>query len=152
NSVSSAVRDLPLATTTTASRQLEADEGLPPVKPLQPVAADFVDQIVQTAMGTAAAPAPIANFEGQSANDSGCGCIPPDPTGAVGPSQYVQMVNSTFSVFAKNGTRLSGPTQINALFQSLPDTSRCHIDNNGDPVVVYDQLADRWVLTQFAIG
>ncbi len=38
------------------------------------------------------------------------------------------------------------------MFQSLPATSRCHIDNNGDPVVVYDELADRWVLTQFAIG
>jgi Carboxypeptidase regulatory-like domain len=150
NAVSSPVRDLPLATT--VSGEVEADQGLPPVKTLPPVPTDFVDKIVQTVMGTLAAPAPIANFEGQSANDSGCGCIPPDTTGAVGPNQYVQMVNSTFSVYAKNGTRLSGPTQINALFQSLPDTSRCHIDNSGDPIVVYDQLADRWVITQFAVG
>jgi Carboxypeptidase regulatory-like domain len=150
NAVSPAVRDLPPALPTTQV----ADRDLPPVKPVQPVATNFVDQAVQTAMPAAAtaAPTPIANFEGQSANDSGCGCIPPDTTGAVGPTQYVQMVNSTFSVYAKNGTRVSGPTQINALFQSLPDTSRCHIDNSGDPIVVYDQLADRWVITQFAVG
>jgi hypothetical protein len=150
NGVSKAVRDLPRAATSTG--QIEADNGLPSVKPLQPVPTNFVDQIVQTAMGTLAAPAPIANFEGQSTNDSGCGCIPPDTTGAVGPTQYVQMVNSVFSVYGKNGTRLSGPTQINALFQSLPDTSRCKIDNSGDPIVIYDQLADRWVVTQFAVG
>jgi len=149
NGVSSAARDLPVAPLAAPE---PGDKDLPPVKPIQPVPADFVDKIVQTAMGAAAAPAPIASFEGQSANDSGCGCIPPDTTGAVGPTQYVQMVNSTFSVYAKNGTKLSGPTQINALFQSLPDTSRCHIDNSGDPIVVYDQLADRWVVTQFAVG
>ncbi len=150
NAVSPAVRDLPLALPET---QL-GDRDLPPVKPVQPVATNFVDQALQTAMPAAAtaAPTPIANFEGQSANDSGCGCIPPDTTGAVGPTQYVQMVNSTFSVYAKNGLKVSGPTQINALFQSLPDTSRCHIDNSGDPIVVYDQLADRWVITQFAVG
>jgi hypothetical protein len=63
------------------------------------------------------------------------------------------MVNSVFSVYQKSsGTRLSGPTQINSLFQTLPSTSRCHIDNNGDPIVVYDQLADRWLVSQFAVG
>jgi hypothetical protein len=154
NAVSTAVRDLPLAPPTQARVETE----LPSVKPLQPVPSSFVDKIVQTALAQtkqgvlAAMPSPIANFEGQSANDSGCGCIPPDPTGAVGPSQYVQMVNSTFSVYDKAGTRLSGPTQINSLFQTLPATSRCHIDNSGDPIVVYDQLADRWVVTQFAVG
>ncbi len=149
NGVSAAVRDLPK---TAPAGPAELGDILPPIKPSRPVPAGFVDRVVQQSLGILAMPSPIANFEGQSANDSGCGCIPPDPNGAVGPSQYVQMVNSTFSVYAKDGTRLSGPTQINALFQSLPDTARCHIDNNGDPVVLYDQLADRWVLSQFAIG
>jgi len=154
NALSPAVRDLPRALPTTEL----ADRELPPVKPVQPVPSGFVDKVVQTALAQtkqgvlAAMPSPIANFEGQSANDSGCGCIPPDPNGAVGPTQYVQMVNSVFSVYSKNGTRLSGPTQINSLFQTLPDTSRCHIDNNGDPIVVYDQLADRWLVSQFAVG
>ncbi|HWY51859.1 MAG TPA: carboxypeptidase-like regulatory domain-containing protein [Chthoniobacterales bacterium] len=148
NAVSPPVRDLPRALPKT---QL-ADRELPPVKPNHPVPTNFVDKMVQAALSTAVMPSPMANFEGQSANDSGCGCIPPDPNGAVGPTQYVQMVNSVFSVYSKNGTRLSGPTQINSLFQTLPDTSRCHIDNNGDPIVVYDQLADRWLVSQFAVG
>src|SRR5207253_5774876 len=95
--------------------------------------------------------------EGQSSVDSGggsaagCLCLPPDTNGAVGPTQYVQMVNSVFSVYDKAGTRLSGPTQINALFSALPADSRCRATNDGDPVVVYDQLADRWLLSQFAV-
>ena len=148
NGVSQAVRDLPKAA---IAGPTEVADTLPPVKPTHPVPTNFVDQVLQTAMAAAAAPAPMANFEGQSANDSGCGCTPPDPNGAVGPTQYVQMVNSTFSVYAKNGTRLSGPTQINSLFSTLPSTSLCSADNNGDPIVVYDQLADRWILSQFAV-
>jgi Carboxypeptidase regulatory-like domain len=155
NGVSSAVRDMPLAVPT-GEREIEAD--LLRVKPNVQVPAGFVDPAVQTIPGALAAPTPMANFEGQSSVDSGgsaagCLCTPPDPNGAVGPTQYVQMVNSVFSVYQKtSGTRLSGPTQINSLFQNLPADSRCRIDNNGDPVVVYDQLADRWLVSQFAVG
>src|SRR4029077_13083352 len=62
NAVSSAVRDLPLAGPI-ASR---VENELGPVKPVHPVATNFVDQVVQTAMPAAAtaAPTPIANFEG----------------------------------------------------------------------------------------
>src|SRR3984893_2765179 len=154
NGVSLAVRDLPTGVPT---RPREVEHGLLRVKPNRPVPAGFVDQAVQKAVqnalkaATAMMPSPMANFEGQSANDSACGCIPPDPNGAVGPTQYVQMVNSSFSVYDKAGTRLSGPTQINSLFSVLPATSRCRVTNDGDPVVVYDQLADRWLLSQFAV-
>src|SRR6202011_2946318 len=112
--------------------------------------AGFVDPVAQIVAAALAMPAPMANFEGQSASDSGCGCIPPDPNGAVGPTQYVQMVNSVFSVYSKTGTRLTGPTQINTLFSGLTGTA-CANNNNGDPVVVYDRIADRWILTQFAV-
>ncbi len=158
NGVSSAVRDLPKVNPLSAPAETEHDLLLR-VKPTHPVPTGFVDQAVQTSLAAVATiPAANGTFEGQSSVDSaggsaaGCICTPPDPNGAIGPTQYVQMVNSVVSVYDRAGTRLSGPTQINALFQSLPATSRCHIDNNGDPVVVYDQLADRWVLTQFAIG
>jgi hypothetical protein len=155
NGVSPAVRDLPRALPTTQRVEIE----LPPIRPSQPVPSGFVDPARQNSAAALAMPTPIATFEGQSSVDSaggsaaGCICTPPDPNGAVGPTQYVQMVNSVFSVYQKtSGVRLSGPTQINSLFQSLPDTSRCRIDNNGDPVVVYDQLADRWLVSQFAVG
>ncbi|HEV2045363.1 MAG TPA: carboxypeptidase-like regulatory domain-containing protein [Chthoniobacterales bacterium] len=159
NGVSLAVRDLPTGVPT-GPREIE--HGLLRVKPNRPVPAGFVDkavqQAVQPSLGVlAAAPAPMANFEGQSSVDSGggsaagCLCVPPDTNGAVGPTQYVQMVNTVFSVYDKAGTRLSGPTAINALFSALPASSRCRATNDGDPVVVYDQLADRWLLSQFAV-
>ncbi len=95
-------------------------------------------------------PATNVSFEGMNQAEGCGGCLPPDTTGAVGPTQYVQMVNSAFSVYAKDGTRLSGPTNINQLFQGFPSGNVCRETNNGDPVVVYDQLADRWLLSQFA--
>src|SRR5437016_5566710 len=71
---------------------------------------------------------------------------------AIGPNHYVEMVNSSFAVYSKTGTKLSGPTDINSLFQGLPATAPCRLYNDGDPVVVYDHLADRWVLSQFAVN
>jgi hypothetical protein len=162
NGVSAAARDLPTGVPT-GPREIE--HGLLRVKPNRPVPAGFVDRAIQSAMQSVAQnlpallamPAPMANFEGQGSVDSGggsaagCLCLPPDTNGAVGPTQYVQMVNTVFSVYDKAGTRLSGPTPINALFSALPASSRCRATNDGDPVVVYDQLADRWLLSQFAV-
>jgi hypothetical protein len=156
NGVSKAMRDLPKVNPLSAPA--EAEHDLLRVKPTQPVPAGFVDQAVQSAApAVATIPAPNGTFEGQSSVDSaggsaaGCICTPPDPNGAIGPTQYVQMVNSVVSVYNRAGTRLSGPTQINSIFSTLPATSLCSADNNGDPIVVYDQLADRWLISQFAV-
>ena len=152
NGVSSALRDLPLAGPTP---ERDVEDHLLRVKPTHPVPPGFVDAAAQVLPAAAAAPTPNGTFEGQTSVDSaggsatGCLCTPPDTNGAAGPNQYVQMVNSVFSVYDKSGTRLAGPTQINALWENLPGT--CKDNNQGDPVVVYDQLADRWVVTQFAV-
>jgi hypothetical protein len=92
------------------------------------------------------APSPLLTFAG-TGNPVGCGgCSPPDPVGDVGPHQYVQMVNSTkVAIYDKSGTLVVGPVNLSTLFTSGGWTS-----NAGDPVVVYDPLADRWVLAQFA--
>jgi hypothetical protein len=127
----------------------EIEEELRRVRPNRPVPADFVDGAVQTSPGALTIPGPSGTFEGINQADGCGGCIPPDTNGAVGRTQYVQMVNSAFSVYSKSGTQLSGPTAINALFAGLPGA--CKDNNNGDPVVVYDQLADRWLLSQFAV-
>ena len=145
---SPSVRDLPAAPVTTRDFEHE----LPPVKQVRAIPDGFVDSVVQTSVSAtaAAAPAPIASFEGMTQAEGCGGCIPPDPNGAVGPNQYVHMVNSAFSVYSKSGARLSGPTPINKLFESFGPGNVCHDTNNGDPIVVYDQLADRWLLSQFA--
>jgi hypothetical protein len=90
-------------------------------------------------------PGPLIQFAGLNAVASGCTCLPPDTNGAVGPDQFVQMVNSAFAVYSKTGSLRSGPTQINSLWSA--ETGACHDNNNGDPVVIYDQLADRWLLS-----
>lgn len=58
-------------------------------------------------------------------------------------------MNTQLAVYDKAGTRLYGPVKGNTLFQSLGGTCASH--NDGDPLVQYDILADRWVLTQFAV-
>lgn len=152
NAVSAAVREMPLAVAPKDSD--EPEHALLRVKPDRPVPTGFVDPALQTLAAVAAAPAPNITFEGQSSVDSGgspagCICTPPDTNGAVGPTQYVQMVNSVMSVYDKGGARLTGPTQINAMWANMP--GQCRDNNNGDPVVVYDQLADRWLISQFAV-
>lgn len=76
---------------------------------------------------------------------------PPDTNGAVGTTQYVQTVNTALAVFDKStGAVIYGPVPINTLFQ--PMGGRCASDNDGDPVVVFDKLAKRWVISQFAVS
>jgi hypothetical protein len=77
------------------------------------------------------------------------GWSPPDTVGDVGPNHYIQMVNISFAIYDKSGTLLAGPSPINALWAGFGGA--CEANNNGDPIVRYDHLADRWMLTQFAI-
>jgi hypothetical protein len=75
---------------------------------------------------------------------------PPDTTGAVGATQHVQWVNTSFAVFDKStGAAVYGPVSGNTLFTGFGGA--CETSNDGDPVVQYDKLANRWVLMQFAV-
>jgi hypothetical protein len=85
---------------------------------------------------------------------------PPDTNGSVGRTQYVQWVNKGFAVFDKNnGALLSGYTQNGVFTPAAVDGSalwkgfgkRCEFTNDGDPIVIYDKQADRWLMTQFSI-
>ena len=67
--------------------------------------------------------------------------------GDVGPNHYVEMVNLVYAVYDKQGNRLVGPTPIGELWAGFPVTD-CQ-DLSGDPVVLYDQTMDRWLLSQF---
>jgi len=108
------------------------------------------DALAQFRIGPSAAertPAFTLSFDGIGAT----GAVPPDPIGDVGPSHYVQMVNTEFAIFDKSGGLLAGPTDINLLFAGLGAGNQCVLNNDGDPVVLYDRLADRWLLSQFAV-
>ncbi len=108
------------------------------------------DPVVQRSAGAAGLPAmpnPLANWEGMGFSDLGTGA-PPDTNGEVGPNHYVQMVNSSIAIWDKQGTLLVYPFNINEMWSNYP-TEPCAMYNEGDPVVLYDQLADRWLLSQF---
>lgn len=104
-------------------------------------------------LGIQAAPSlsPLSTFEGLSNQDNfnllGGRVNPPDPVGDVGPNHYVEMINLAVAVYDKQGNVLMGPIKIGDLWAgfSVPD---CAL-NAGDPIVVYDQLVDRWILSQF---
>ena len=73
---------------------------------------------------------------------------PADTTMAVGPNHVLQWVNLSFQVFDKSGASLAGPFDGNTLFTDLGGD--CAAINGGDIIVMYDQLADRWFLSQLA--
>jgi hypothetical protein len=93
-------------------------------------------------------PGPLLTFEGGAAAQF-CACAPPDSDGDVGPNHYVEAINNAFAVFDKSGTMLAGPTSYDSLFAPLTGTP-CQNENSGDPFVMYDQIADRWVISDFA--
>ncbi len=113
------------------------------------------DAAVQSTTGRSAAsidiPSPTVNFEGLRGDDNipvlGGIPVPPDPDGDVGPNHYVQMVNTVWAVYSKTGTRLLGPLSLASIWAGfeVPDCE----DNSGDPIVLHDQFADRFILTQF---
>ena len=95
--------------------------------------------------------APTVNFEGIPATANipilGGIPIPPDPVGDVGPSQYVEMVITAWGRLLQDRQPALGPLSLASIWSGfeVPDCA----DNSGDPIVVHDQLADRWILTQF---
>jgi hypothetical protein len=93
----------------------------------------------------------FANFDGLSNLDNfnlfGFRVNPPDPVGDVGPNHYVEMVNLAYAVYDKAGNRVAGPFATGDLWKDFP-IEDC-TDPSGDPIVLYDQLVNRWILTQF---
>jgi hypothetical protein len=125
-----------------------------PIRPQPPTDLTSAGLGVQRFQGAAiSAPSPAGvSFEGVGVGIPGFvpTSNPPDTNGRVGAIQYVQWNNTSFAVFDKSGTRLYGPVAGNTLFQSLGGACATH--NDGDPVVAYDLLSGRWILSQFAVG
>jgi hypothetical protein len=109
------------------------------------------DGALQETAPTSSMPAPLLTFEGPSNEDNfkifGFRVNPPDPVGDVGPRHYVAMTNLTFAIYSKRGRRIFGPADTGTLWQGFP-IADC-TDPSGDPIVLYDEISDRWILTQF---
>ena len=86
--------------------------------------------------------APIVNFDGQTSP-----YYPPDCNGTSGPNHFMQTINTVYAIYNKAGALVAGPTNMNQLFGTVPGANR----NDGDPIILYDEQADRWVATEFSI-
>ncbi len=117
----------------------------PPVITVPPGAA----AVEQTAPGTQPAATLAASFDGLGAGFTGPHGTanlrnPSDNSVAVGPRHIVQTVNTRMAIFDKQGKALYGPVPNNTVFKGFGGA--CEATNNGDTVVRYDQLAQRWLI------
>ena len=94
-----------------------------------------IDPLIQDGGYIRSANPAFLSFDGINSNAN-----PPDPTGAVGPNHIVEMTNTVWAVFDKTGVMAAG------FPKSLSDPLGA---GNGDPIVLYDREADRWLITQF---
>lgn len=114
-----------------------------------------VESFLQTEVLAPSAAVAGANFEGPGSGIAGFTILgaPPDTTMAVGPNHIIAWVNSQYMVFNKSGAALlpaPGFVTGNTLFAGLPAGTLCKDYNRGDPILQYDRLANRWILSQFA--
>lgn len=98
------------------------------------------------------APSVNVSTEGYGNDDNaslfGFRITPPDTNGDVGLTHYVQYINLGWMVFDKaTGNPAGGPFAGNSFWQGFGGV--CETENAGDPIVIYDHLAGRWLFSQF---
>lgn len=130
----------------------QARGGAPAFAPRDPAGA----AIEQTSQGTRPPAELVASFDGLGVGFNGphgpsTGGNPSDNSLAVGRDHIMQTVNTRLAVFTKKGSKydvtgnvLYGAVPNNTVFKGFGGT--CDARNNGDTVVRYDQLADRWLI------
>lgn len=119
-----------------------------------------VDPLADRSVGASSAVALPNAYTGGTGVDMTYRVAPPDTTGDLGPNHYVQWVNLRYAVYSLardpsneiTAFNLVGgfPKNGNVVWQGFGGP--CEKYNDGDPIVQYDQLADRWILTQFAVS
>lgn len=105
------------------------------------------------AVSAASITTPGIQFAGVGQGDYGFSpdAAPPDTNGAVGTTQYVQYVNESLAVFRKSdGALLLGPVKGSTIWKGFK--SQCAKNDNGDPIALFDRIANRWVVSQFFVN
>ncbi len=90
---------------------------------------------------------PDLNFDGPG----NTGVVPPDPVGDIGVDYYIQITNgavgSPVTIYDKTtGVVVAGPFVLESLWSA---GGACSV-GGGDPIVLYDALAGRWLFSEFA--
>lgn len=106
------------------------------------------DPVVQALAVKGKMPTPGTSFKGLDRQSWGSG-VPPDANGDVGPHHYIQTVNTSIGIFSKTGTQLAAFT-FNAFWASADTGTPCDHSHQGDPIVLYDPSASRWLIADLA--
>jgi hypothetical protein len=140
------LRDLPQTPLT--PHEIPAPRAIKQANPANGNPGAWVDPVAQQSSPQQQMPDPIANFAGLDFQGFGGGW-PPDTNGDVGPTYYIQTVNTSVGIFDKSsGARVVG-LSFDDFFQG-PVGSVCDNQNAGDPIALYDPQVDRWIVTDFA--
>lgn len=138
------VRRLPAPSTSTERTELPRPRQATSPRAATSTPPTASDPVRQSIAGGGRAPIALQNFDGLNYT----GWFPPDPNGDVGPNHYVQAVNTSAAIFDKTGTLLAS-FHYNTLFASAIAPCNSPL-RRGDPIALYDTIADRWILTDFA--
>ncbi|MBI5033205.1 MAG: hypothetical protein HZB51_22020 [Chloroflexi bacterium] len=143
--LSQPVRTLPAVTPVTEDCTRTRVMPFEPVAPVphRPSAATL--RLSEPAPGLS--PGLILSRDGISFTNSAC-IWPPDTTGDVGLTHYVQAVNGTFKIFDKQLNALTGAIVLNALWQG--SGGQCEQLEMTDPIIGYDPQANRWIVMHIA--
>src|SRR5437867_3675548 len=137
--VSRPLREMSLPRPRPGAIRREIKHPLRPGAPTTP-GAPVHDPVMQTRPGGGGMPGPFVSFEGVGDVNF---VQPADTNAAVGPNNVFQWVNLAFEIWDKDGNDLTGgPVNGNAFFTGFGGP--CETTNDGDVIILYDQLADRW--------
>src|SRR5208337_2610567 len=104
------------------------------------------DTVVQDEVFPLVQTTKILGFDGMSGSQAG-GYYPPDTNGAIAAIQWVSITNVAYEVYDKtSGKSLLGPVYINTIWKGFG--GQCEQYNGGDPIVIWDKVAQRWLVSQ----
>jgi hypothetical protein len=137
--VSQPLSELPIDQSLFTTREMPEPRPIPHAAPaLAPGLQE--DPVLQKESGPFVSATPGVDFDGIPAQNY----APSDSNMAVGPNHIVETVNVRVAVYSKTGVILAGPTNITTLFSALGGNCA---SGSSDPIVNYDRLADRWVIS-----
>src|SRR5690606_4403264 len=99
----------------------------------------IMDPTRQAEAGDVPSKAPILSFDAAVSRST-----PTDPTGAAGPQHYVNGWDAAFSIYDKSGNQLMPPASLASIGGEFTN------ETLGDPIILYDEFADRFLITQFS--
>jgi hypothetical protein len=94
-------------------------------------------------------PTPTLTFDAMDFNTNGAG-HPPDTNGDVGLNHYMEAVNTSIGIYTKTTGAKATAYTFNSFWSGAGTGTACDTSNQGDPIVLYDTIGQRWIFMDFA--